>query len=53
MTDLKPVNGAAVDEGRKLSQSVSKGVSERAEGDDDVEIGSTPVDEEGEESKER
>lgn len=44
---LEPVNGAAVDEGGKLSQSISEGVSDGTEGDDHVQVLLTAGHEEG------
>lgn len=42
---LKPIDGAAVDERRVLAKSRSKGVTDRTEGDDDVEVLPATVDE--------
>ena len=50
-THLEPVNGAAVDEGRELSQPVSEGVANRTEGYHDVQVLSAPVHEEGEQGQ--
>lgn len=38
MQYLEPVNGTAVDERRELPQAMSKGVSNRTEGDHDVQV---------------
>lgn len=38
MTNLKPVNGTAVDEWWELSQAISKGISNGAKGHHDMKI---------------
>ena len=43
---LEPINGAAVDEGRELSQSVPEGVSNGTEGNDNVKVLPTAIHEE-------
>lgn len=48
---LKPVNGTAVDKGWKLAQAISKGVSNRTEGHDNVQVLSTACHEEGKQSQ--
>ena len=50
-THLEPVDGAAVDEGWELPEAVPEGVSDRGEGDDDVQVLAAPVHEEGEEGQ--
>ena len=46
-TDLEPVDGTAVDEGRELSESVTERVTDGREGDDDVEVLTAAIHEEG------
>ena len=41
-----PVDGAAVDEGGELAQSVAEGVTDGAESDHDVQVGTATADEE-------
>ena len=43
---LEPVDGAAVDEGGELAQSVAEGITDGAEGDHDVQVLTATVDEE-------
>lgn len=38
ITNLEPVDGTAVDEGWELSQAISKGISNGAEGHDNVKV---------------
>ena len=38
LTDLEPINGAAVDERREHSQAVAEGIADGAEGKDDVKV---------------
>lgn len=47
MTYLEPVDSTTVDQSRELPQSVSEGISDGAEGNDDVEVLTTTVNEEG------
>lgn len=48
---LEPVNGTAVDKRWKLAQAISKGVSNRTEGHNNVQVLSTACHEEGEQSQ--
>ncbi len=48
---LEPVNGAAVDKRRKLAQSISKGISNRTEGHNNVQVLSAACHEEGKQSQ--
>lgn len=48
---LEPVNGTAVNERRKLSQTVSEGVSNRTEGHNDVKVLFATIHKEGKESQ--
>lgn len=47
MTYLEPVDSTTIDQGRELPQSVSESVSDRTEGNDDVEVLTTTVHKEG------
>lgn len=47
MTYLEPVNSTTVDQGWELPQSVSEGISDWAEGNDDVEVLTATVHKEG------
>lgn len=48
---LEPVNGTAVDKRWKLAQAIPKGVSNRTEGHNDVQVLSTARHEEGKQSQ--
>ena len=50
---LEPVDGAAVDEGGELAQSVAEGVTDGAEGDHDVQVGTATADEESKQLQRR
>lgn len=47
MTYLEPINSTTVDQGRELPQSVSEGISDRTESNDDVEVLTATVHKEG------
>lgn len=47
MTYLEPINSTTVDQGRKLPQSVSEGISDWTESNDDVQVLSATVHKEG------
>lgn len=48
---LEPVNGTAVNKRRKLAQAISKGVSNRTEGYNNMQVLSTACHEEGKQSQ--
>lgn len=47
MTYLEPINSTTVDQGWELPQSVPEGISDRTEGNDDVEVLTATVHKEG------
>lgn len=47
MTYLEPINSTTVDQGWELPQPVPEGISNRTEGNDDVEVLTTTVNKEG------
>lgn len=47
MTYLEPINSTTVDQGWELPQSVPEGISNRTEGNDDVEVLTATVHKEG------
>lgn len=47
MTNLEPIDSATVDQGGELPQSVPEGISNRTEGNDDVQVLTATVNKEG------